>query len=334
MAQIDGHSKALEEASIRQYMSFRKGMTMNRLSALEAFVRVVDMGSFSGAAKLLRIGQPAVSKAIAQLEERTGVTLLRRSTHGLSPTEAGEHFYIHAKRAIEESDQADVAARGTGAALSGRLRVCAAVTFARLHLIPHLGSFMAANPTLSIDVVLDDRNVDLIEVGADVALRMGNLTDSTLTARKICDAPRWLVAAPGYLAKMGEPQTPDDLLQHKIVIYDVLGGGGTWSFKKDGKETSITASGRLRVSAAEGVREAVFNDLGLAVASHWMFAPEIASGQVRVVLPDWLLPRIDLWAIFPTGRQSSAKARAFVSFVKDCLEKEVATQLHKPSDVS
>jgi DNA-binding transcriptional LysR family regulator len=294
---------------------------VNRLSALEAFVRVVDAGSFSGAAKLLRIGQPAVSKAIAQLEERTGVRLLRRSTHGLSPTKAGEHFYIHAKRAIEESDLADVAARGAGAALSGQLRVCAAVTFARLHLIPHLGEFMRAHPGLDIDLVLDDRNVDLIEVGADVALRMGNLTDSSLIARKICDVPRYLVASPTYLETMGYPADPDDLAQHEAIIYDVLGGGALWSFRKGDVEKTINARGRLRISAAEGVREAVFRDLGIAVASEWMFAPEIASGRVQMVLPDWILPRIDLWAVFPTGRQSGAKAKAFVSFVKDCFEK-------------
>src|SRR5580704_14881163 len=115
-------SKLLAEETLWPYLSFRRGITVNRLSALEAFARVVEAGSFSGAAKLLRIGQPAVSKAIAQLEERTGTTLLRRSTHGLSPTEAGEHFYIHAKRAIEETDQADVTARGAGTTLSGRLR--------------------------------------------------------------------------------------------------------------------------------------------------------------------------------------------------------------------
>jgi DNA-binding transcriptional LysR family regulator len=111
---------------------------MNRLSAMEAFVRVIESGSFSGAARQLRIGQPAVSKAIAQLEERLGVRLLLRTTHGLRPTEAGQNFYEHAKRAIEEAEEADLAARGAGAALSGRLRICATVTFARLHVVPHL----------------------------------------------------------------------------------------------------------------------------------------------------------------------------------------------------
>lgn len=295
---------------------------MNRLAAMEAFVRVVDTGSFSGAARQLRIGQPAVSKAIAQLEERIGVRLLRRSTHGLSPTEAGESFYAHAKRAIDEADEADLAARGAGATLSGRLRVCAAVTFARLHVMPRLGEFLEAHPSLDVDVMLDDRSVDLIEVGADVALRMGSLTDSTLTARKICEAPRRLVATPSYLKKMGEPRTPADLLGHQVVVYDVRGGGAAWTFTKGTAVTSITVRSRLRVSAAEGVREAVFNDLGLAVASEWMFAPELADGRVRPVLQDWALPAIDLWAVFPTGRQASAKARAFVTFMQEHLTRD------------
>src|SRR5215471_247478 len=150
-------------------------MTMNRLSAMEAFVRVIETGSFSGAARQLRIGQPAVSKAVAQIEERLGVRLLLRTTHGLSPTESGQNFYEHAKRAIEEAEEADLAARGARAALSGRLRICAAVTFARLHFVLHLTATPEIYTLPLHDVVLDDRNVDLVEAGVDIALRMGSL---------------------------------------------------------------------------------------------------------------------------------------------------------------
>jgi len=206
------------------------------------------------------------------------------------------------------------------------LRICAAVTFSRLHLMPHIGEFTRAHPELDVDIILDDRNVDLIEIGADVALRMGELTDSNLIARKICDAPRLLVATPAYIKKMGEPQDPTDLEGHETIIYDVLGGGALWTFTKGTVAKTINAKARLRISAAEGIREAVFQDLGVAVASEWMFAPEITSGRVRVLLPEWQLPRIDLWAVFPTGLQSSAKAKAFVKFVKDCLERSTTLQ--------
>ena len=286
---------------------------------MEAFIRVIDTGSFSGAAQQLRIGQPAVSKAIAQLEDRLGVRLLLRSTHGLTSTEAGQSFYEHAKRSIEEADEADLAARGAGAALSGRLQICAAVTFARLHVVPHLATFLAEHPALDVDVVLDDRNVDLIEAGIDVALRISDLNHSALTARKIAWSQRVVLGTPSYFEKAGEPKTPTELLAHKAVIYDQRGGGTVWTFRQGATEAAVTVKGRVRMTAAEGVREAVFSDLGFAVTSAWMFAPELKTGRVRRVLQDWELPRIDLWAVFPTGRQASAKARAFASFIQTRL---------------
>lgn len=289
---------------------------MDRLAAMEAFVRVVDAGSFSGAARLLRVGQPAVSKTIAQLEERLGVRLLLRSTHGLTPTEAGRSFYERARRAIEEADEAENAARGAGATLSGRLRICAAVTFSRLHVLPRLPLFLEQHPQLDVDFVLDDRNIDLIEEGIDIALRMGNLADSNLIARKIGQSPRHVFATPAYLERMGVPHVPADLAGHQAVIYEQRGGGTEWSFHREGTTASVAMQGRIRVTAAEGVREGVFAGMGLAVASEWMFAPELASGAVKTVLDGWSLPPVDLWAVFPTGRQASAKARAFASFIE------------------
>ena len=165
---------------------------MDRLAAMEAFVRVVETGSFSAAARALNVGQPAVSKTIAQLEGRLGVRLLMRSTRGLSPTEAGQSFYDRARRAIEEADEAELVARGAGAGLTGRLRVCAAVTFARLHVVPRLPKFLAAHPGLTMDVVLDDRAVDLVEEGVDLGLRMGVLEDFFADGAKarFCGATR------------------------------------------------------------------------------------------------------------------------------------------------
>lgn len=292
---------------------------MNRLTAMEAFVRVVDTGSFSSAARQLHIGQPAVSKAIAQLEERLGVRLLLRSTHGLAVTESGQNFYEHAKRSIEQADEADMAARGAGATLSGRLRICAAVTFARLHVIPHLPDFLSEHPALDVDVMLDDRNVDLIEAGIDVALRMGELADSGLTARKLAQGRRLVIGTPAYFAAHGEPRIPSDLISHQAVVYDQRGGGGAWTFKQGTAQTSVTVKGRLRINAAEGIREAVMAGLGMTISSEWMFAPELRSGQVKAVLQDWSLRPIDLWAVFPTGRQASAKARTFTSFIEGRL---------------
>jgi DNA-binding transcriptional LysR family regulator len=293
---------------------------MDRFAAIETFVAVVETGSFSGAARRLNVGQPAVSKSVAQLEERLGVRLLLRSSRGLTPTEAGQTYYAYARRAIDEAEEADRTARGATAGLAGKMRVSGAVTFARLFIIPRLGEFLEQHPELSIEVVLDDRNVDLLEEGIDVALRMGDLADSAMTARKIAQAPRWVVGTPAYFAARGRPKSPSELARHETVIYAQRGGGASWRFRKEGAEVSIVVSGRVQVTAAEGVRAAVLGNMGVAIASEWMFAPELASGEVERVLTDWELPAIDLWAVYPSGRRSSAKARAFVDFVQRVLD--------------
>ncbi|WP_137805417.1 LysR family transcriptional regulator [Pseudomonas sp. G(2018)] len=294
---------------------------MDRLAAMETFVYVVETGSFSAAARRLNIGQPAVSKTIAQIESRLAVRLLLRSTRGLTPTEAGLAFFERAKRAIEEADEADNAARGAASGLTGNLRICTAVTFGRLHIVPHLGPFLEQNPELNIDLMLDDRNVNLVEEGVDVALRMGALSDSSLTARKIAECRRVVLGTPTYFEKYGEPTCPADLSKHQAVVY-TLSGGANWSLKRADVEQSVVISGRIRVNAAEGLRAAVLAHQGLTMASEWMFAPELADGSVREVMTDWTLPNQDLWAVFPTGRMVSAKARAFVEYVQGLLIKK------------
>jgi len=289
---------------------------MDRLAAMEAFVRVVDAGSFSGAAKQLRLGQPAVSKTIAQLEDRLGVRLLLRSTHRLMPTEAGRNFYERAKRAIEEADEAELAARGTAATLSGRLRFCGPLTFTRLLVMPCLSIFLTEHPALDIDVVLEDRDLDLVAAGIDVALLIGRLADSAVTARKIGQCQRRVIGTPAYFEAKGVPQTPADLLAHQAIIYAQRDGGANWTLRQGTSETTVTVNGRLRVSATEGVREGALAGLGFAIASEWAFARELKSGAVISVLDDWSLPPVNLWAVFPTGRQASAKARAFASFIE------------------
>ena len=205
---------------------------MDRLREMEMFVRVVEAGSFSAAARDLIMGQPAVSKTIASLEDRLGVRLLTRSTRKLSPTEAGTAFYERAIRAIGEANEAEAAAQGAGAGLEGRLRISAPVTFSRLHLVPKLGSFLDAHPKVQLDLVMDDRAVDLVAENIDVALRLGVLTDSALKARKLGQADRLVVATPAYLARRGVPRTPADLLEHDSIIYGQSSGGQEWLFRR------------------------------------------------------------------------------------------------------
>jgi DNA-binding transcriptional LysR family regulator len=294
-------------------------MALDRLMAMEVFVRVIETGSFSGAARQLRLGQPTVSKIIAQLEERLGVRLLLRSSRGLTATEAGQNFHERAKRSLEEVEEAELAARGASASLSGRLRFSANVTFARLHIIPHLPLFLAAHPALSIDAILEDRPVDMIEEGVDVGLRIGANTDATVTSQRIGKSRRIVLGARAYFLGVEEPREPADLARHKSVIYVHPTGGMIWSLRRGNSEAAVTLNGSLRMSAAEGVREAVFAGLGLCVAPEWMFQPELSSGEVKQLLADWTLPDLDLSVTYPKGRRISAKARAFAAFIEQRL---------------
>jgi DNA-binding transcriptional LysR family regulator len=299
-------------------------MTVDRFAAMAAFVRVVDTGSFTSAARQLNVGQPHVSKTVAQLEERLGVRLLLRSTHGLTPTEAGQNFYERAKRALEEADEADLSARGAGSGLTGRLRVSASVSFGSLHVVPRLPPFLAQHPGLDIQVIMDDRSIDLVEEGIDVALRMGTLDDSTLAARKIGRCRRLVLATPSYFARAGEPLSPGDLIAHEAIVLEQRGTEGAWPFRRGSSQMSVVIKGRVRVTAAEGVRAAVLAGIGLTVGSEWLFARELEAGAVVPVLLDWDLPPLDLWAAFPTGRQASAKARAFAGFIEAELKNSIA----------
>jgi len=291
---------------------------MDRLTAMETFVHIVETGSFSAAAKRLGIGQPAVSKSVAQLEAHLKVRLILRSTRGVTPTEAGLAYYEQAKHAIDHANEAEDAARGAGAGLSGKLRVSAGVTLARMYIIPHLGPFLERHPGLNVDVVLDDRIQNLMEAGIDVALRIGKLNDSSLTARRIGQSPCRVFATPAYFERFGEPKTPTDILSHQTVIYS-LGENTHWLFTQGTRQQPVVAHGRLRVSSSEGIRAGVLAHQGLAMTAEWMFMPELARGEVKAVLNDWELPPRELWAVTPTGRMASAKARAFISYVEGIL---------------
>jgi DNA-binding transcriptional LysR family regulator len=293
---------------------------MDRFQVMTTFVRVVEMGSFSAAARDLKMGQPAVSKAVAGLEEHLHTRLLVRSTRRLAPTEAGAAFYERARKALEEADEAETAARAFGDGLEGRLRVSAPVTFARMRVIPHLSGFLDAHPGVRLELILDDRGINLLEENIDVAFRAGSLGDSTMTARKIAQSPRFVVASPAYLARSGTPRRPSDLARHDAVVFSHMPGGDEWRFSRDGDETAVRPRTRLTVSALEGLREAVIAGLGLGMATAWTFAPELGDGRVVPLMCDWTLAPVELWAVYPAGRLPSAKARAFTTWLEAVLK--------------
>jgi DNA-binding transcriptional LysR family regulator len=219
--------------------------------------------------------------------------------------------------AVDEADEADLAARDESNGLAGRLRVSAATTFARLHVVPHLPEFMANHPDLHVDLVLDDRPIDLMEEGIDLSLRMGTLNDSGLVAQKLATSGRSVFATQRYVERAGNPAHPSELAGHEAVVYSQL--PSAWVFSRAGHEVPVTVQGRVRFSAAEGLRAAVLADMGLTITSDWMFTDKLIEGSVRRLLGEWTLPTIDLWAVFPSGRMASAKARAFAGFVQGVL---------------
>jgi DNA-binding transcriptional LysR family regulator len=296
---------------------------MDRLAAMEVFVRVVETGSFSGAARQMQIGQPSVSKAVAQLEERLGVQLLARSTRGIvAPTDTGLNLYERFRHIVDDLNEAELAARGTGAALSGRLRVSAGITFSRLHIFPGLENFMRSHPHLMIDVLTDDKYVNVLAEGVDVALRMGPLEDSSLTARKIGESRRSPFATLAYLDRSGEPSLPTDLVGREV--FGSPAPERSWDFRKDGVTVPVSVGSRLTVTGGEGMRSAVLAGLGMAISSEWLFSSELKAGVVRAALSDWQLPLAEFWAVFPAGRRPSAKARALTSFVEGEILKALA----------
>lgn len=263
---------------------------------------------------------------------------IAQATH--RPTEAGTAFYERAVRAIAEANEAEAAARGAAAGLEGRLRVCAPVTFGRLHLVPRLGAFVDAHPKIQLEVVMNDRKKDLIAENIDAALLLGVLTDSALVARKLAQAQRLIVASPAYLARKGVPRTPTDLRDHDGIVYSQSSGGEDWVFRRGTSEARVCIPGRLTFSSAEGVRAAVIAGLGFTVTDHWMFAPELESGAVVPLLKEWRLPPLDLWVVYPSKQLTSTKARTFVKWFEKIITRDAAhassnqlqrePSLHKP----
>lgn len=290
---------------------------MDRLGAMAQFVRVVEAGSFSAAARILGQGQPAVSRAVAQIEARLGVRLITRTTRALALTEAGRIFYDRAKAALDAAEEAEAAARGAGAALMGRLRVCAPVTLARLHIVPTLASFMARHPGLEPDLILDDRRIDLVEEGIDVAIRAGPLDDSSMVATHLAAGRRLVVAAPSFWARHPPVRTPADIAPLPFIAYGA--SACDWRFTHGGAAERVSLTARLTVSALEGVREAVFAEIGFAILSDWSSRDALADGRIETRLDAYALPSIDLWAVYPAGRQPTARARAFAAHVEAVL---------------
>jgi DNA-binding transcriptional LysR family regulator len=290
----------------------------DRLLQLALFVRTVESGSFSKAARDFGLSQPSVSRAIATLERRLGVKLLVRTTRQVSATGAGEALLAHARDALLAIDDAESAARGADR-LSGVLRIALPPGYGAWRVAPLLPAFFALHPHLKIDLMMSDRYENLIAEGADLALRIGDLPDSSFVARKLESARRLFIAAPSYLASRGAPASLADLARHDVIGGPADPGDETWVARRNGRIERQTVSPRIHSRSAAGVVACAVAGLGVASGSMWMCADALVSGEAVEILTDYALDPITAYIVFPAGRRPSQKARAFSDYLERAL---------------
>ena len=300
---------------------------MDRMGAISLFVRVVDAGSFSAVARTLGVGQPAVSKQIAALEAYLGAQLLQRTSRSLTLTEAGRDFYESGVRLLGDLEAAESRVGRGVVAPSGLVRANVTPVFGRLYIVPRLSAFFASYPGISVELVVTDHLVNLVEGGVDLGVHNGELSDSSLIARKIAQTPIVTVATPSYLAAHGEPRMPDDLERHACVIYAPDGAPRVWEFSSRFSPIVHHPKGAFRTNDAEQIRAAVLAGLGLAHTPGWLFAAEIASGTVREVLKDYSRPKLAISAVRPNGRFLASKVRVFIDFLAEIFAEEPSLAL-------
>ncbi len=300
---------------------------MDRMAAISLFVRVVDSGSFTAVARALGVGQPAVSKQVAALEEHLGAQLLQRTSRSLSLTEAGRDFYESGVRLLGELEAAELRVGRGAIAPSGLVRANVTPVFGRLYIVPRLRDFFARYPGVSVELVVTDHLVNLVEQAVDVGVHNGELSDSSLVTRKLAQTRIVTVATPAYLAALGEPQTPDDLERHACVIYAPNGAPRVWGFAGRFGPLDHQPKGAFRTNDAEQIRAAVLGDMGLAHAPGWLFASEIASGAVRPVLVDYEPAKLSISAVRPGGKFLASKVRVFIDFLAEIFAEEPSLAL-------
>ncbi|MFC5473338.1 LysR family transcriptional regulator [Paraherbaspirillum soli] len=289
---------------------------MDQLATMRAFRRVVETGSFTAAAAELNQSHTIVSRQVRQLELQLGAQLLNRTTRRFALTEAGQEYYERCRHIIDQVDDAAHAVSAHQARPSGQLRINAPMAFGTLELAQWLPSFIIANPQLKVDLVCDDRLVDLIEEGFDVALRLTHaLPDSTLVAKRLAASDMLLVASPDYLQRHGIPQTPADLAQHNCLTYTLAQKPGEFHFRAaDGTVHSATVRGNLQANTGIALRSAALAGLGIAASGSFIVHEDLRRGDLVQVLPDFTLRPRELYVLYPQNRHLSPKVRAFVDF--------------------
>ncbi len=291
---------------------------MDRLAAMTAFARVAETRSFSEAARRLGVSKSVVSRQIMALETDLGARLFHRTTRSLTLTEAGQGYYERVSRILADVDEANQSVTRLQAAPRGRLRVNAPMSFGVRHLAPAIPDFLALHSEVEIDMSMNDRFVDLVDEGFDVAVRIGRLTDSGLVARKLAPLRRVVCASPAYLAAKGVPRTPADLAAHQCLSYSNMAVSDEWSFVgAAGRPMAVEVKGRLRVNNGDTLRIAALRGLGLVTQPSFIVGADLQAGTLVGVLSEYVAQDGAVHAVYPHSRHLSPKVRAFVDFLAE-----------------
>lgn len=289
---------------------------MDSLTDISVFVQVVDSGSFTAAAEKLELSKSVVSKYVTRLENRLGAQLLNRTTRRLSLTEVGHIFYERSQRGLQELETAEAEVSRLQEAPRGTLRLNTPMSFGIMHIAPLLPEFLAAYPEMSVDMNLDDRQVDLVAEGFDVAIRIAELPDSSLVARALAPCRHVVCASPSYLERHGIPRTPDDLRGHNAITYKHQESPSEWRFvSPDGKYISVPVSGTVQMNNSLALREALLQGGGIMLTPNFVVGADIRAGKLQQLLPHYKCMEISIYVVYPQRRHLSPKVRAFVDFM-------------------
>ena len=288
---------------------------MDRFIALQAFVRTVERGSQSAAAREIGVTPAMVGRYLQALEDRLGARLLNRTTQTQSLTEAGAAFYPRAAAALDALEEAERAASAGQAEPRGLLRVAAPMSFGIRHLASAVAEFCRLHPDVRVELALNDRVVDLVDEGYDVAVRIGRLADSSLVARRLAPCRLAVCAAPSYLARRGTPAAPTELRAHDCLLYAYAGDGDTWRFRGDGGEAEVTPSGSLRANNGDALLAAALAGHGVVLLPTFIVGDALRDGRLVRLLPGWETREIAAHAVYPSARHLAPKVRSFVAFL-------------------
>ena len=304
-----------DNRQFQQFIFAKRGI-MDRFEALKTFVAVADHRGFSEAARSLRVSPTAASRAIAELEESLGVTLLRRTTRSVGLTPEGAAYLERCRLALDELDDAARSLRGENAEPRGALIVTAPVVFGRMHILPVVTKLLRAHKNLDVQLMLIDRVIRLVEEGIDVAVRIADLSDSSLHAVRVAEVRRVLVASPAYLADRGAPADVADLLKHDLIAFDNFAVNGEWRFTKSGRP-AIRCEPRLLTNSAEAAIDGALDGLGIARALSYQVDAHVLAGRLRYLLPEFDPPAVPVNLLFQPSRRRSPNVRALIAATQD-----------------